>query len=43
MGAHMTEDVAFYVDLARESDGPIVEYMIDGQWRFPSRWRPVAR
>jgi SAM-dependent methyltransferase len=26
--AHMTEDVAFYVDLARESDGPIVELAI---------------
>jgi SAM-dependent methyltransferase len=26
--AHMTEDVAFYVDLARASDGPIVELAI---------------
>jgi SAM-dependent methyltransferase len=26
--AHMTEDVAFYVGLARESDGPIVELAI---------------
>jgi ubiquinone/menaquinone biosynthesis C-methylase UbiE len=26
--AHMTEDVAFYVELARESDGPIVELAI---------------
>jgi SAM-dependent methyltransferase len=26
--AHMTEDVAFYVQLARESDGPIVELAI---------------
>src|SRR5712691_3588803 len=26
--AHMTEDVAFYVELARESDGPLVELAI---------------
>jgi ubiquinone/menaquinone biosynthesis C-methylase UbiE len=26
--AHMTEDVAFYVELAREADGPIVELAI---------------
>jgi ubiquinone/menaquinone biosynthesis C-methylase UbiE len=26
--AHMTEDVAFYVDLAREADGPIVELAV---------------
>jgi SAM-dependent methyltransferase len=26
--AHMTEDVAFYVDLAREADGPLVELAI---------------
>src|SRR5947209_20064221 len=26
--AHMTEDVAFYVELAREADGPIVELAV---------------
>jgi SAM-dependent methyltransferase len=26
--AHMTEDVAFYVDLARQADGPVVELAI---------------
>jgi SAM-dependent methyltransferase len=26
--AHMTEDVAYYVDLARQADGPIVELMV---------------
>ncbi|MEO8477100.1 MAG: class I SAM-dependent methyltransferase [Actinomycetota bacterium] len=26
--AHMTEDVAFYVDLAREADGPLVELAV---------------
>ena len=26
--AHMTEDVAHYVSLAREADGPIVELMV---------------
>ena len=26
--AHMTEDVAYYVQLAREADGPIVELMV---------------
>jgi hypothetical protein len=26
--AHMTEDVPFYVDLAREADGPVVELAI---------------
>jgi ubiquinone/menaquinone biosynthesis C-methylase UbiE len=26
--AHMTEDVAFYVDLAREADGPVVELAV---------------
>src|SRR5438067_8804131 len=25
---HMTEDVAYYVQLAREADGPIVELMV---------------
>ena len=37
--AHMTEDVAFYVDLARESDGPLVELAI-GNGRVAI---PVAR
>lgn len=26
--AHMTDDVAFYVDLAREADGPVVELAV---------------
>src|SRR5919204_50782 len=26
--SHMTEDVAFYVDLAREADGPVVELAV---------------
>jgi hypothetical protein len=26
--AHMTDDVAFYVELARETDGPLVELAI---------------
>jgi SAM-dependent methyltransferase len=26
--AHMTDDVAYYVELAREADGPIVELMV---------------
>jgi ubiquinone/menaquinone biosynthesis C-methylase UbiE len=26
--AHMTEDIAFYVELAREADGPLVELAI---------------
>jgi SAM-dependent methyltransferase len=26
--AHMTEDVPYYVDLVRESDGPVVELMV---------------
>jgi len=34
--AHMTEDVGFYVDLARESDGPLVELAIgDGRVAIP--------
>src|SRR5918996_3409411 len=37
--AHMTEDVAFYVELARESDGPLVELAI-GNGRVAI---PVAR
>ena len=36
---HMTEDVAFYVDLAREADGPIVELAV-GNGRVAI---PVAR
>lgn len=28
LAAHMTEDVAFYVELARESDGPLVELAV---------------
>jgi SAM-dependent methyltransferase len=43
--AHMTEDVAFYVDLARESDGPIVELAIgNGRVAIPvalATGRPV--
>jgi SAM-dependent methyltransferase len=37
--SHMTEDVAFYVDLAREADGPVVELAI-GNGRVGI---PVAR
>ncbi len=37
--AHMTEDVAFYVELAREADGPLVELAI-GNGRVAV---PVAR
>jgi ubiquinone/menaquinone biosynthesis C-methylase UbiE len=37
--AHMTEDVAFYVELAREADGPLVELAI-GNGRVAI---PVAR
>jgi SAM-dependent methyltransferase len=37
--AHMTEDVPFYVDLAREADGPIVELAV-GNGRVAI---PVAR
>lgn len=34
--AHMTEDVAFYVELAREADGPIVELAVgDGRVAIP--------
>jgi SAM-dependent methyltransferase len=28
LSAHMTEDVAHYIELAREADGPIVELMV---------------
>lgn len=37
--AHMTEDIPFYVDLARESDGPLVELAV-GNGRVAI---PVAR
>jgi ubiquinone/menaquinone biosynthesis C-methylase UbiE len=37
--AHMTEDVPFYVQLAREADGPIVELAV-GTGRVAI---PVAR
>ena len=37
--AHMTEDVAWYVELAREADGPIVELAV-GSGRVAI---PVAR
>jgi ubiquinone/menaquinone biosynthesis C-methylase UbiE len=37
--AHMTEDVAFYVELAREADGPLVELAV-GNGRVAI---PVAR
>ena len=34
--AHMTEDVAFYVELAREADGPVVELAVgNGRVAFP--------
>jgi len=38
--AHMTEDVPFYVSLAREADGPVVELAAS---RCRSRGRPAAR
>src|SRR5512132_4741850 len=37
--AHMTEDITFYVELARESDGPLVELAV-GNGRVAI---PVAR
>jgi ubiquinone/menaquinone biosynthesis C-methylase UbiE len=37
--SHMTEDIAFYVDLAREADGPLVELAV-GNGRVAI---PVAR
>lgn len=37
--AHMTDDVPFYVDLAREADGPVVELAV-GTGRVA---KPVAR
>lgn len=37
--AHMTEDVSFYVELAREADGPLVELGV-GNGRVAI---PVAR
>jgi ubiquinone/menaquinone biosynthesis C-methylase UbiE len=37
--AHMTEDIAFYVELAREADGPVVELAV-GTGRVAI---PVAR
>ena len=37
--AHMTEDVPFYVDLAQEADGPVVELAV-GSGRVAV---PVAR
>ena len=43
--AHMTEDVAFYVELAREADGPLVELAIgNGRVAIPvaqATGRPV--
>jgi hypothetical protein len=42
--AHMTEDVAFYVGLARQADGPLVELAV-GNGRVAIRWRrrPAGR
>ena len=38
--AHMTADIAFYVELAREADGPLVELAIGvfGQVAMPAAW-----
>ncbi len=36
--AEMTEDVPFYVSLAREAEGPIVELAV-GTGRVASVWR----
>ena len=41
--AHMTDDVAFYVELAREADGPIVELAVgNGRVAIPIARRPGA-
>ena len=40
----MTEDVPFYVELAREADGPIVELAVGTvASRSRSRGRPAGR
>ncbi len=37
--AHMTEDVPFYVGLARAADGPVVELAVgDGRVAVPVAW-----
>ncbi len=42
--AHMTEDVAFYVSLAREADGPIVELAVgNGRVAIPVAQATEAR
>jgi len=42
--AHMTEDIPFYVDLARQADGPVVELAVgNGRSRNRSRTRSVGR
>jgi hypothetical protein len=42
--AHMTEDVPFYVSLAREADGPVVELAAgNGRIAVPVRGRRAAR
>jgi SAM-dependent methyltransferase len=44
--AHMTEDVDFYVELARGADGPLVELAVgNGRVAIPvarATWRPVV-
>jgi hypothetical protein len=41
--ADMTADVAFYIDLARQADGPLVELRSEtGESRSRSRRRPVS-
>ena len=40
----MTDDVAFYVELAREADGPLVELAVgNGRVAIPLRRRPAGR
>ena len=42
--AAMTEDIPFYVALAREADGPVVELAVGSAgWRRRSRARSGAR
>jgi SAM-dependent methyltransferase len=42
--AHMTDDVAFYVELARQADGPLVELAIgNGRVAIPVAWTTGRR
>ena len=41
---HMTEDIPFYVDLAREAEGPIVELAVGtSRVAIPVRARPGGK